>query len=89
MLGSQEAGYRLLSGQEQLTVGSPLQIITRALSEINTAAVAGLGLFAVHSGVIRGPGGAVAFPAPVRRRKVDTHGRPACWPGSTICRTRP
>jgi hypothetical protein len=64
VLGSPEAGFRLLRGQEQLTVGGPLQIITRALSEINTAAVAGLSLFAVHSGVIGGPAGAVAFPAP-------------------------
>ena len=64
VLGSAEAGYRLLRGEEQLTVGGALQVSTRALSEINTAAVAGLSLFAVHSGVVAGSSGAVAFPAP-------------------------
>ena len=43
---------------------SVLEIITRALTETNTTAVAGLRQLAIHAGVVASPSGVVAFPAP-------------------------
>ena len=64
VLGSAETGYRLIMNGRELTAGPPLEVLTRALTEINREAVGGLKLLAIHSGVVGGPGGAVAFPAP-------------------------
>jgi hypothetical protein len=54
-----------MSGGQTLTEShSPLEIVTRALTEINMTAVAGLRQLAIHAGVVASPSGVVAFPAP-------------------------
>jgi hypothetical protein len=63
--GSSGSGFRITSGGQTLSVShSVLEVITRAITEINTTAVAGLRLLAIHAGVVASGSGVVAFPAP-------------------------